>query len=197
MTTRHLLPTLLLTLGLGIGVAACGDDNGNATDTGGVPTLPSPTEGDATSPVTGEGSSSDGQPTTPVDNPADDALAYSQCMRDNGVEDFPDPQVDEGGLVVVLNPDSQDSDSPSALQECEPLLTGGGFDAPDEASVAQMQGQMLEFAKCMRDQGIDFPDPVVRADGSSLAEAGTADPSEPAYQAASEACDAAGAAAQP
>lgn len=197
MTTRHLLPTLLLTLGLGIGVAACGDDTGNATDAGGVPTLPSATEGDATSPATGEGSSSDGQPTTRVDNPGDDALAYSKCMRDNGVEDFPDPQIGDDGNVVVLNPKSQDSDSPSALQECEPLLTGGSFDAPDEASVAQMLEQELEFAKCMRDQGIDFPDPEMREDGSVIVPAGADDPSGPAYQAASEACDAAGAVAQP
>lgn len=181
MTSRHLLPTVLLSLGLGLGFAACGDDTDNAADIGGVPNLPAESDGD--------GSSPDAPPTDPSDDPGDAALAYSQCMRDNGVEDFPDPLVDGDGRVVIQDSLSEDADVVGARDVCESLLpAGGGFDAPDESSMAQMQDQMLEFATCMRDQGIDFPDPKVGADGSFLIEASSADPDAPAYQAALETC---------
>ena len=37
-----------------------------------------------------------------------------------------------------------------------------------------MQEQMLEFAKCMREHGVDFPDPVFSGDGASIQVSGEA-----------------------
>src|SRR5258708_12951051 len=40
---------------------------------------------------------------SPSANPYKQALAFSQCMRANGVPDFPDPQSSNGGNAIQLN----------------------------------------------------------------------------------------------
>ena len=38
--------------------------------------------------------------------------------------------------------------------------------SPDESDDLTEEERLLEFAQCMRDNGVDFPDPVVEADGT-------------------------------
>jgi hypothetical protein len=47
----------------------------------------------------------------------------------------------------------------AATQACQHLLPQGGQDGPARTMDPQLQDQMLQFAQCMRDHGIDFPDP--------------------------------------
>ena len=42
---------------------------------------------------------------------------------------------------------------------------GGDSSAPETTALADTEEQLLQFAECMRDQGIDLPDPSVGADG--------------------------------
>jgi len=59
-----------------------------------------------------------------------------------------------------------------------------------------MQDQMLAFSQCMRDNGIDYPDPEFSDDGGVTIIGGPGEggegfamePSDPAFQAAQEAC---------
>ena len=44
----------------------------------------------------------------------------------------------------------------------------GQFDPPSEEDQKKMQEQALAFSKCMRDHGIDMPDPTFSADGGGL-----------------------------
>lgn len=99
-------------------------------------------------------------PTTPTGAaPASDDppgwTAYAQCMRDNGLPDFPDP--DREGHIPIED-DSLDMDSDvakKANETCEPLM-------PKESEAEQQEDYNadLEFAKCMRKEGIPgFPDP--------------------------------------
>jgi hypothetical protein len=91
------------------------------------------------------------------------AVKFAQCMRENGVSQFPDPDA-SGNLTIdgVLNGSSIDSDSPTwnqALDACEDLqppgFTGGG-----ERSASQQEAA-LQFAQCIRENGVaDFPDPA-------------------------------------
>ena len=57
------------------------------------------------------------------------AVAFSACMRENGVPDFPDPQPGgSGGLVIHLSPDV-DPSSPQfqkAQTTCQKQVPGGG-----------------------------------------------------------------------
>lgn len=92
------------------------------------------------------------------------ALAYSQCMRKNGVPNFPDPGV-QGGFSINsksgINPNS--SQFQHAQTVCQKKLPGGG---PNPAQQAQHLAQALKFSECMRKNGVtDFPDPVAVGNG--------------------------------
>ncbi len=100
-------------------------------------------------------------------------------MRDNGVSDFPDP-VGGGGFTiggdVQNNPNFQ-----SALEACQDLLPSGAVGGA--AGGGSSSTDILEFAQCMRDHGVDFPDPSQGAvDVSGL------DPNSPQFQSALETC---------
>jgi hypothetical protein len=91
------------------------------------------------------------------------AVKFSECMRDNGVSEFPDPDA-SGQLTIdgVLNGSSLDSSTPvwkAAMGACKDLQPPGF--TGDEEVTAEEQEARLEFAQCIRDNGVeDFPDPV-------------------------------------
>lgn len=91
-------------------------------------------------------------------------LSFAKCMREEGI-DFPDPTFDADG-----NPNFQEFDLAtedqekfeSAFTNCEDILRNAlpdEFDLDPEVEAALIDAS-LEFSQCMRDQGIDFPDPV-------------------------------------
>jgi hypothetical protein len=91
------------------------------------------------------------------------AVKFAECMRDNGVSEFPDPDP-SGGLTIdgVLNGSSLDPSTPAwkaAIAACKDLQPPG-FTGDGEVSVEEQETR-LEFAQCMRDNGVeDFPDPA-------------------------------------
>lgn len=114
------------------------------------------------------------------DGAADDAeeqdleeqmLEFTQCMRDNGV-DMPDPEINEDGGVSFkrgsgsgAGPMGADREAvQDAMEACQHLRPeGGGQFSPEDR--AEMQDQMLALAQCMRDHGVDMPDPDVTGEG--------------------------------
>jgi hypothetical protein len=94
---------------------------------------------------------------------SDKAVKFAECMRDNGVDEFPDPDA-SGGLTIdgVVNGSSLDTSTPSwktAIATCKDLQPPG-FTGPGRRSAGQ-QAAALRFAQCIRDNGVkDFPDPV-------------------------------------
>jgi hypothetical protein len=90
------------------------------------------------------------------------AMKFAECMRKNGVEQFPDPDA-SGGLTIdgIVNGSSLDPSSPAwkqAIAACKdqqpPGFTG-------RRRSPQQQAASLEFAQCIRDNGVkDFPDPA-------------------------------------
>jgi hypothetical protein len=114
-------------------------------------------------------------------------LAYSRCMRAQGITDFPDPD-SRGNLSLDAGPGSDlDPNNPryrAAHNACKSLLP------PQQAPPAGTKEANLRYARCMRAHGIsDFPDP--NPDGTLRIEAkpGTdLDPNNPQYKAAHEAC---------
>jgi hypothetical protein len=106
------------------------------------------------------------------DEPAEDgnangdyesAAKFSECMRDNGVAEFPDPDA-SGSLTIdgVLNGSSLDASSAAwktAMAACKDVEPPG-FTGDEDIS-AEEQKARLEFAQCIRDNGVpDFPDPA-------------------------------------
>jgi hypothetical protein len=114
------------------------------------------------------------------------AREFVDCMRAEGI-DLPDPMPDgQGGFDFGLDEAGAVFDDPAfqqAIQACRDKLPGGGRENLDDPEV---QAQLREFAQCMRDNGIDFPDPEPGGGfGGALAEI---DRTGPAFQQALEAC---------
>jgi hypothetical protein len=136
-------------------VGACG---GVAADDGGLATLESG-DSDETTTTTAATSEADAE---------EAALEFSQCMRDNGVPEFPDPSFTEnGGGIIVGGPDGEgpgfDPESEAvqaAFEACSEVLEGAAF-GPGGGNFdpTELQDNLLAMAECLRDQGLDVDDP--------------------------------------
>jgi hypothetical protein len=123
-------------------------------------------------------------------------LEFAQCMRDNGVPEFPDPSFDgngnlEFGARQELGVDRETLNG--AFEACGDLVEGliQNFIGGD---FTELEDTFLEFAECMRDNGIDMPDPDF-SQGFGPGAGGRAgifgedvDPESPEFQAAAEEC---------
>ncbi len=171
--------------------------------------------------TTSPGSTSSDSTTPDSVDPQEAFLDYTQCMRDEGI-DLPDPQVFSagagGGVVAGGGPQSidiatgaapggsapggplpdidPDSDEFKAAEAtCKPILDAvtSQIDVDPEV-VAEQREQMLDFARCMREHGVDFPDPTFGDDGTMTVQIGKDDdggvepPDPDVFQAANEAC---------
>jgi hypothetical protein len=118
----------------------------------------------------------------------EEALAYSECMRDNGIAEFPDPQQGDGGGMSLSLPeglDPEDEDFKAAEEACEDLRPG-----PDggETLDPEVYEELLAFSECMRENGIEnFPDPDPGG-GIMMGPDMGFDPQSEEYMAAMSAC---------
>jgi hypothetical protein len=126
-------------------------------------------------------SSDDGGGTSSGD--MDKRRAYAQCMRDNGVANFPDPNPDgQYGVGHEINRD--DPKFTAANEKCRGLLPAG--DRHDVIGPETVQN-LVRFAQCMRENGVpNFPDPGADGKFPRSAEEGAHD--DPQFQAASDKC---------
>jgi hypothetical protein len=108
----------------------------------------------------GTGSSGGGGGNTATNQ--EKAVKFAECMRNNGVSKFPDPNV-SGQLTIdgVANGSSLDPNTAAfkqAISACKDLEPPGFM---GHKRSAQEQERALKFAQCMRDNGVkDFPDPT-------------------------------------
>jgi hypothetical protein len=94
-------------------------------------------------------------------------VAFSQCMRANGVPSFPDPQRFANGNVklTIHQFGTSTPHFQAAMSACTHLLptTRGG---ETQQSAQQRRTQLadeLSFARCMRSRGLShFPDPTAQ-----------------------------------
>jgi len=117
------------------------------------------------------------------------ALDFARCMREHGV-DMPDPKVEGNGLMKMeignagRKPDLKKMQA--AEQACRKHLQNGGEGRrqPDP----KFLDQALKFARCMRQHGVDMPDPS--AEGGLVFQAGKAGggPDSPRFKQAQRAC---------
>ena len=88
-------------------------------------------------------------------------LNFAQCMREEGIN-FPDPTFDIDGNPEFDNLEIENEEEfENAFESCEDILRNAlpeQFDLDPEVEAALVDAS-LEFSQCMRDQGIDFPDP--------------------------------------
>jgi hypothetical protein len=125
----------------------------------------------------------------------DAMLAYAKCMRDNGV-DMPDPAPGERGIRLRAPEGVTPEEMEAAEEECRPHLDK--VEAPElsEEQQKEFQDAALAHARCMREHGIDIPDPTFGANGEARIRvrrgrgdgATGPDPDDPKWKAAEEAC---------
>ena len=155
MNHRYLLGVALLAVALIAASCSSSDDSSQ------VATLE--TETTSTSPNT---------ETQEADSLADTEaamLAFTQCLRDQGIE-IDDPTIDANGNVqlppITLEfeavegeePDEAMADVDELMGSCDEHLEGitTTADAPDMTGI---EDDFLAYAACMRDNGVDMPDP--------------------------------------
>jgi hypothetical protein len=118
---------------------------------------------------------------TPTDR-EDAALAYAQCMRDNGYAEFPDPTPD-GGLRFLIEPGTAPRFHEAAAA-CRHLAPEG---MRDEGIAPENLEALVKLSQCVRENGVpDFPDPD--SEGRFDLRGISAGPGDPRIDAAMEAC---------
>lgn len=180
MRSRHLLGIALLAVALL--VASCSSSDVSSQ----VATLE--TETTATSPDT----------ETPEANSLADTeaamLAFTQCLRDQGIE-IDDPTIDANGNVqlppITLEfeavegeePEEAMADFDELIGSCDEHLEGitTTADAPDMTGI---EDDFLAYAACMRENGVDMPDPDFSSGGGMIELGGN----EAEFEAADAAC---------
>jgi hypothetical protein len=119
------------------------------------------------------------------------ALEYAECMRRNGV-DMPDPTFEGNGGILFRGQQSPDEEPAfeRAEQECRKHLEDVRPAEASEELEPEVREQALRFAQCMREHGIDVPDPTFGDDGSiQQSLGGSINPRDPAFQEAQQACE--------
>lgn len=121
-------------------------------------------------------------------------LKFTQCMRDQGIDDMPDPTVDSEGNVRIQRPQGDLHDDPAeherfetARNACAKYLRGvtQGFSHADDTKA---QDQLLRLAQCLRGRGVDVPDPDFSGGAGHGSVGDSLDRSDPSVQKALRAC---------
>jgi hypothetical protein len=133
----------------------------------------------------------------PSASPGDDrarfqeaALDFAECMRKHGV-DVPDPSPGQGGGLLMRGPRSGADQAAfrRAEEACRKHLENVRPPELSEEQQREFREQALKHARCMREHGIDMPDPTFGEDGrvEQRLEGGI-DPNDPRFQEAQEEC---------
>ena len=182
------------TLVSGVLLAGCG---------GSSPSPTAPTAGGTSNPASSAASAG----STASSAGAPRALAYTECMRANGVPNFPDPRPG-GGFDFHASAGIISSPALRAAQaKCGKFLPSGGPLSPGPPPSAQTMAQLRKIAVCMRHHGVrSSPTPIsvphgfnpnlgeyreiTNYQGAILLFPATIDPQSPAYEYATAACGA-------
>ena len=125
-------------------------------------------------------------------------LKMAECLRKHGL-DVPDPVAGQKGIVIQKTSkgsgkagiDPEDPATQEAMEACEDEV---GFKPPEISpeQEEELKEDMLAFAQCMRQHGIDMPDPEFGEGGKvKMRIGGPGGPGEmdqPAVEAAQKAC---------
>lgn len=119
-------------------------------------------------------------------------LKFARCMREHGV-DMPDPQTSkDGGGMVIGGPGMTKVAKPTmerAQKACQKILESVKPPELSDEEEQQLKDRALKFAHCMREQGIDFPDPQFESGGGMKQRfAEGQGPDDPRFRDAAEKC---------
>jgi pyruvate/2-oxoglutarate dehydrogenase complex dihydrolipoamide acyltransferase (E2) component len=104
-------------------------------------------------------------------------LAHARCMREHGI-DVPDPKPGEGERITIQEGDDE-TKVDEAMKACESIVKDLAV-KPSKEELDKQFDMALKFAKCMREHGIDMPDPVREGDGIKMSIGGPGSSIDPA-----------------
>jgi len=115
-------------------------------------------------------------------------LDLARCMRENGV-DMPDPEFNGGRVTQRMkggNPDKMRA----AEKACEKYRSQIKAPEMSASEKQEFKKAALANARCMREHGIDFPDPVFDPNGGARVKIDKRrNPEGAKFQAAQKACE--------
>jgi hypothetical protein len=164
----------LLAVALGLALTACGGDG----DSDGVASL-TDTNGQSTN---GSQGSNDSDGASAKDR-EEAGLAYARCMREHGI-DFPDPV---NGRFEFKNQRGDQRKLEEAQKACQDILRDAAPEVSEEQE-AEIREAAVAFAKCMREHGVDMPDPKFPEGGGVLMRMPRGSEDDPDFQEAQKAC---------
>ena len=121
--------------------------------------------GDGSSPRVANVTSATTTATTPTQNEAAVAVAFSRCMRSHGVPTFPDPSTIQPHALKAAAQRLAASNPrfTAAARACNHLLPNGGSSQEAAQRQRTQLADELSFARCMRSHGVSrFPDPTAQ-----------------------------------
>jgi hypothetical protein len=97
------------------------------------------------------------------------ALRHARCMREHGI-DVPDPKFGPNGSVDLVIPRNAGGKQAIASVEnaCRKYLEAARGPAPSADEQRHFREGALRQARCMRENGIDMPDPTFSARGAEM-----------------------------
>jgi hypothetical protein len=121
-------------------------------------------------------------------------LKFARCMREHGVN-VPDPKPGAKGFTFSARggPGQGGPNGPNSLEggdrACRHFLKGA-LKPPSQTELNKMRDAALKWAKCMRQNGVNVPDPspsggAIRIEGGKGQGLG---PNDPAFQNADRTC---------
>jgi hypothetical protein len=166
---RLLAPALVGLVGLSLLASACGSSKGHhVAQLGGTATASARETGVSTG-----------------------AVAFAQCMRSNGVPNYPDPSSSGVFDKAKLTPQQLGASSSriqAAQRACQHLLPSGPGSTPTPAEREQVRAQAVSFSRCVRSHGVpNFPDPGSDGRIPDPATVGI-DQGSPTFERANQAC---------
>jgi hypothetical protein len=111
-------------------------------------------------------------------------LEYAKCMREHGV-DFPDPV---NGRFELKQRAGEEQKTKKAENACRPILDQAEPPPIDEEQLANAKEAALEYAQCMREHGVDYPDPQFSDEGGMTQSLPEGLQDDPDFQEAEKAC---------
>lgn len=136
-----------------------------------------------TTTTTPAGSETTATPGAPEPEPSQ--AAWEDCLRSHDIDGL---EVVNGGISFSASDDTAMAAFEAAQADCEPLLpdTGGDLEL-DPKLIAEQRDEALAFAACMRDNGVDYPDPVFDDQGG-MSQTITGEIDGETFEQATEAC---------
>lgn len=181
MNSRYLLGIALLAVALLAAACSSGDDTSQVASLETATTSPAP--------------DTEPEETDSLAETEAAMLAFTQCLRDQGLE-IDDPTIDTNGNVQLPpinlefevaegeDPEESMADLDELMGTCDKHLEGitTTAAAPD---VTGIEDDFLAYAACMRENGVDMPDPDFSS-GGGVIELGVGNEAE--FEAADAAC---------